>query len=165
MTYCDQFSCHVWWDVDFDRLWYVYPCSSQSFLNESIARVSWRSITVTNKSNCLTCTVASRTSPLAVITVVGLLWCPHGLQLNSAELRSFSLTICILTPESTTNSLSSSSLAEALGRTHFSAGEKNVALSFALSLYICLARSQALLWAHRSCLSVSSWDRSSNFTA
>ena len=53
---------------------------------------------------------------------------------NSAELRSFLLTICILDPESTTNSLSSCSLAEALGRTHFSASEKNVALSFAFEL-------------------------------
>ena len=44
-----------------------------------------------------------------------------------------SLTICILVPESITNSLSSGSLAEALGRTHF-AGANNVALSFALSL-------------------------------
>ena len=82
---------------------------------------------------------------------------------NSAEERSFLLAICTLALESTTNSLTSGSLAEALGRTHFSAGEKNVALSFTLSLYICLARSQALLWAHRSCLSVSSWDQSSNF--
>ena len=121
---------------------------------------------MTNKSNCLTKTVASslvRTSPLAVITVFGLL----GVLMvsNSAESRSFSLTICILALESTTNSLSSGSLAEALGRTHFSASEKNVALSFALSLFIFLARSQALLWAHRSCLSVSSEDRSSNLKA
>ena len=43
---------------------------------------------------------------------------------NSAELRSFLLTICILVPESTRNS----SLSEALWRAHFSAGEKNVAL-------------------------------------
>ena len=144
----------------------MYPCSSQSFPNESTAGVSWRSITVTNKSNCVTYAVASlfvRTSPLAVITVVGLL---HVLMVsNSAEFWSFSLTICILAAESTTNYLSSGSLTEALGRTHCSSGEKNVALSFALSLYIFLARSQALLWAHRSCLSVSSWDRSSNFVA
>ena len=109
---------------------------------------------MTNKSNRLTFSVASlfvRTSPLAVITVVGLL--DVLMVSNSAESRSFSLTTCILAPESTTNSPSSDSLAEALGRTHF-AGEKNVALSFALSLYIFLARSQALLWAHRSYLSV-----------
>ena len=61
--------------------------------------------------------------------------------------------------------LSTDSLAEALGRTHFSAGEKNVALSFALSSCFLLARSQALLWAHRCCRPVSSWDRSSNFGA
>ena len=95
---------------------------------------------------------------MAVITVVGLL--DVLMVSNSVELRSFSLTVCILAPESTTNSLSSGSLAEALGRTHFSPG---AALSIALSLYIFWARSQALLWAHRSCFSVSSWDRSSNF--
>ena len=61
--------------------------------------------------------------------------------------------------------LSTDSLDEALGRTHFSAGEKNVALSFALSSCFLLARSQALLWAHRCCRPVSSWDRSSNFGA
>ena len=103
------------------------------------------------------------TSPLAVTTVVGLL--DVLMASNSAGLRSFSQTICILAPESTTNSLSSGSLAEALGSTHSSVGEKNVALSFALSLHIYMAISQALLWTHRSCLSVSSWDRPSNLMA
>ena len=48
----------------------------QSFPRERTGGVSSRSITVTNKSNSLTCTVASSlvcTSPWAVITVVGLL--------------------------------------------------------------------------------------------
>ena len=115
---------------------------------ERTARVSSRSITLTNKYNCLTHTVASsfvHTSPLADITVVGLL--DVLIVDNSAELRSFSLTICILRTGinyKLSLSLSSDSLAEAPGRTHF-AGEKNVALSFALSLYLFLARSQALL--------------------
>ena len=85
--------------------WYVYPWSSQSFPKESTARVSSRSITLTNKSNCLKYTVASSlvcTSPLAVITVVGLL--DVLMVSNSAEWRSFLLTICILAPEGNTNS-------------------------------------------------------------
>ena len=75
--------------------WYVYPRSSQSFPNDSTAGVSWRSTTVTNKSNSLTYTAAFSlvcTSPLAVITVIGLL---DALMVsNSAELRSPLLTIC-----------------------------------------------------------------------
>ena len=55
---------------------------------------------------------------------------------NSADSRSFLLTICMFVPESTTNSLSSGSFVAAAGRTHFSAGEKNVVLSFALSFVI-----------------------------
>ena len=129
LIFCNQFSCHFWWDVDFWPLlqWYVDPCSSQSFPNESCAGVSWRNTAVTNKSNCLTYTVSSlfvRTSPLAVITVVGLL--AVLMVSNSAESMSFSLTKNILALESTTIFLSSGSLAEAFGRTHY-AGEKNVA--------------------------------------
>ena len=115
----------------------MYPCFSQSFSYENTSGVSCRNITVTNVSNCLTYTVASlfvRTSPLAVITVVGLLYVL--MVSNSAELRSFSLTICILALDSTTNSLSLGSFVDAAGSTHSSAGEKNVALSFALSLCI-----------------------------
>ena len=104
-----------------------------------------------------------RISPLAVITVVGLL---DVLRVsNSAELKSFSLTICILAPESTTNYLSYGSFVDAAGSTHSTAGKWNVALSFSLSLQMILARFQALLRAHRCCLSVSSWDRLSNFMA
>ena len=86
--------------------WWVYPWFSHSFPRERTARISSRSITVTNKSNSLTYTLASPlvcTLPLAVITVVGLL--DILMVSNSAELRSFLLTISILAPESTTNSL------------------------------------------------------------
>ena len=62
--------------------------------------------------------------------------------------RSFSVTICILAAESTTNSLSSGSLAEALGRTHFSAGEKCVALSFALRFVIMFGKVPSLGFGH-----------------
>ena len=93
------------------------------------------------------------TSLLAVITVVGLL--DVLMVSNSAELRSFLLTTCILAPESTTDSLSSGSFVDAAGSTHSSAGSQNVALSLSLSLYMFLARFHALLRAHRCCLSVS----------
>ena len=61
LTYCNQFSGHFWWDVVFDSFfqWYVYPWSSQSFPSERTAGVFSRSITVTNKSNSRTYTVAS----------------------------------------------------------------------------------------------------------
>ena len=109
---------------------------------ERTVGVSARSITITKRSNSLTYTVASSlvcTSPLAVITVVGLL--DVLMVSNSAELRSFLLTICILAPESTKNSLSSSFYG-GCGR-H-------------MSLYMFLARFHALLRAHRCCLSISS---------
>ena len=149
--YCNWFSCHFWWYVVFDRWSSGKKTHDQrrAFREKETAGVFSRSMSLTNKSNVLTYTVASSlvcTSPLAVITVVGLL--DVLMVSNSAEFMSFSLTMCILAPESTTNSLSSGSLAEALGRTHFSAGEKNVALSFALSLLMFLARFHALLRAH-----------------
>ena len=71
------------------------PWSSQSFPSERTAGVPSRSITVTNKSNSLTFSVASSlvcTSPLAVITVEGffeiLMVC------NAAELRSLYRHTC-----------------------------------------------------------------------
>ena len=81
------------------------------------AGVPSRSITVTNKSNSLTFTVDSSlvcTSPLAV-TVVGFL--DILTVSNPAKLRSFLLTICILAPESATDSLSSGSFIDAAGST------------------------------------------------
>ena len=69
-----------------------------------------------SRINSLTYTVASSfvgTSPLAVTTVVGLF---ETLTVsNSAELRSFLLTMCLLAPESTTNSLSSRFIVDAAG--------------------------------------------------
>ena len=82
---------------------------------------------------------------------------------NSAELRSFTLTICILGPESNANYLSSGFFVDAAKSTHSSAGKSNVALSFSVSLYMFLTRFQALLRAHRCCRSISSWDLSSKF--
>ena len=107
------------------------PMVLTEFPHESTAGVSSRSTTLTNKCNCLTYTVASSpvcTSPLAVINVVGLL---NVLMVsNSADLRSFLLTMRILAPESTTNSLSSGSFKDAAGSTHSSAGKQNAALTF-----------------------------------
>ena len=125
LIHCNQLSCPFWWDVVFDR-WSSgrKKRSSQSFPRGRTAGVSSRSITVTSRSNSLTYTVASSlvcTSPSAVITVVGLL--DVLMVSNSAELRSFLLTICKLPPESTTNSISSGSVVDAAGSTHSSAGE------------------------------------------
>ena len=88
-----------------------------------------RTFIVKNISNSLTYTVASScvcTSPLAVMTIVGL----HDFVKVSisALLKSFLLIICIDAPESTTNSRSSGLRLDA-GRHLFSEGEKNVALS------------------------------------
>ena len=103
------------------------------------------------------------TSPLAVITVIGLL--DVVTVSNSAEVKSFLLTMCIDAPESTTNSLSYGLIVDVEGRHQFSEGEKNVVSCFSLNFRIRLAIFHAASRAYRSCLSVSSWDRSSNFGA
>ena len=86
-------------------------------------------------SNSLTFSVISSvvcTSPLAVITVVGLL--DVLMVSKSAEVKSFLLILCILAPESTTSSLSSGSFVDAAGSTHSSAGQWHAAWSFSSSL-------------------------------
>ena len=88
----------------------------------------FRTFIVKNIPNSLTYTIASScvcTSPLAVMTIVGL----HDFVKVSisAFLRSFLLIMCIDGPESTTNSLSSDFNVDA-GRHLFSEGEKNAAL-------------------------------------
>ena len=86
-------------------------------------------------SNSLTYTIASScvcTSPLAVMTIV-------GLKVSiSASLKSFLLIICIDARESTTNSRSSGLRVDA-GRHLFSEGEKNVALSCTFNFITLLA--------------------------
>ena len=89
-----------------------------------------RTSIVKNISNSLTYTVASScvcTSPLAVMTIVGL----HDFVKVSisASLKSFLLIMCIDAPESTTKSHSSGLRVDA-GRHLFSEGEKNVAVMF-----------------------------------
>ena len=84
---------------------------------------------------------------------------------SSAEFKSFFLVICIDAPESTTNSLSSSWILDGEERHHFSAGEKKGWLCFFVNFRISLASLHPASRAHRSCHSVSSWDRSSNFGA
>ena len=84
---------------------------------------------VKNMSNSLTYIVASScvcTSPLAVMTIVGL----HDFVKVSisAEFKSLLLIMCIDAPKSTTNSRSSGLRIDA-GRHPFPEGEKNVALS------------------------------------
>ena len=88
---------------------------------------------VKNIPNSLTHTVASScvcTSPLAVMTIVGL---HNFVKVSiSAEFKSFLLNICIDAPESTTNSRFSGLRVDA-GRHPFSEGAKNVALSCSLN--------------------------------
>ena len=103
------------------------------------------------------------TSPLAVITVIGLL--DVVTVSNSAEFKSFLLIMCVDAPESTTNSLSSCLIVDGDSRHQFSEGEKNVVSCFTFDFKIHLVIFHAASRAYRSCLCVSSWDRSSNFGA
>ena len=144
---------------------YEYPCSSQSVPSDKTAGVSSRTNMVKNISNSLTWTVASScvcTSALAVMTIVGL----HDFVKvsNSAEFKSFLLIMCI-DAQSTANSLSSGLRFDGAGRHQFSEGEKNAVLSFSFNFRMFLASLHAASRAHRSCHSVSSWDRSPNFEA
>ena len=100
-------------------------CSSKEiFPSERTAGVFSRSITVTNNSNSRTYTVASYfagSSPLAVITTVRFF--DKLTVSNSASLRSLLQTMCLLPPESTTDSFSSGFIVDAAGTTHSSEGE------------------------------------------
>ena len=102
------------------------------------------------------------TSPLAVMTIVGL----HDFVKVSisASLKSFLLIMCIDDPESTTNSRSSGLRVDA-GRHLFSEGEKNVALSCSFNFNTLFVSFHAASRTSCSCHSVSSRDRSSNFGA
>ena len=115
----------------------------------------------------LTYTVASSfvcTSPLTVTTVVGLFRNPQRFPLRLSS-NPFLPSMCIDAPESTKNYLSSGFIADDAGRHQTSAGEKKVAWSSSLSFRALLASLPASPRAHRSCLSVSSWDLSSKFGA
>ena len=82
-----------------------YPFSSKSFPSDNSAGVFSRTFIVKKIPNSLTYTVASScvcTSPLAVLTVVGLHDFVQGS--ISALLKSFWLIMCIDALESTTNS-------------------------------------------------------------
>ena len=132
------------------------PFSSQSFPSDKTAGVFSRTFIVQNISNSLTYTVASScvcTSPLAVMTIVGL----HDFVKVSisASLRSFLLIMCINAPESTTNSLSSGLRFDA-GKHLFSEGQKNAALFSSSNFRTLLASLHAASRAPCSCHSVSS---------
>ena len=99
------------------------------------AGVSSRSIAVTNKSDIHCCLFFVSTSALAVTTAVGLL---EILTVsNSAESGSFLLTICMLAPESNTNSLSSGFIVDAAGKIHSSeANRMQLCLHFRACKYV-----------------------------
>ena len=107
-----SFTRHCCWHRNFQLSTSIFHCTLEFF------------IIITKKSNSLTFSVASSlvcTSPLAVTTVVGFF---DTLTVsNSAELRSLLLTICILAPESTTNSLSSGFKVDAASIIHSLVGE------------------------------------------
>ena len=101
LIYCNQFSCLFWWDVDSD----AFPVIRVPMFFAEFPQ--WKHCGSFLKNHKLfdfaVAFLFVRTSPLAVITVGGLL--DVLMVSNSAELKAFSLTICILAPESTTNSL------------------------------------------------------------
>ena len=93
------------------------------------AGVSSKSFIDKNRSNSLTYTVASScvcTSPLAVMTIVGL---NDFVKVSiSAEFKSFLLIMRIDALESATNSLSSGLRVDGASKHQVSEGEKNTAL-------------------------------------
>ena len=123
---------------------YECPWSSQSFPSDNTAGVSSRTFIVKNISNSLASSCVC-TSPLAVMTVVGLLDVVK--ESISAEFKSFMLITRIDAPESTTNSLSSGLRVDGPGRHLFSEGEKNAALFFFLHLG-CVWPASTLLHGH-----------------
>ena len=142
-----------------------YPFLSQSFPSDNTAGVLSRTVKVKNFSYSLTYTIASScvcTSPLAVMTIVGL----HDFVKVSisASLQSFLLIMCIDAPESTTNSRSSNFRVDA-SKHLFSDAVKNVALWCSFNFNTLLNSFHAASRAPCSCHSDSSWDRSSNFGA
>ena len=64
--------------------------------------------------------------------------------------------MCMVAPESTTNSLFFGFIVDGAGALHSMVGEKKVALSVSLNLKMFLASLHASPRAQRSCLSVSS---------
>ena len=164
---CNWLFCHFGWVVVFDR-W-----SSGRSAHDLRRASQVKELRVFLQEASL-----SRTSPIlwhfpwllllfaprfAVITVVGLL--DVLMVSTSAELRSLLLTICMLAPESTTNSFSSSFMVDAAGIIHSFCTRTEWSFVLFFELVNVLARFHALPRAHRSCLSVSSWDLSSNFIA
>ena len=133
--------------------WCVYPWSSQSFSKERTAGVSSRSIPLTNKSNCLTYTVASSlvwTSPLAVVGLLDVLMVS-----NSAESSLSCWPYAKSLPSQKQTLFPMGFFVDAAGSTHSSAGNWNVTLPFSLTLNSFLSRFQSLIWAHRCCHSLS----------
>ena len=140
-------------------MWFltVCPCSSQSCPSDRTAGIPSRTFKVKNKSISVTYTIffiRVCTSPMAVISVVGLL---DVVKIsNAAEFNSLLLIMCIDASESTANYLSSGSKINGAGK-----------LDFSLFLFFeYFWPTSTLLHGHnRSCQSVSSSDRSSTFGA
>ena len=100
-TYCNQFSCHFWWDVVFDR-W-----SSGKYTHDPRRAFRKRELRE----------FLQEASPSRLRTILWLFCCFFSC------LVSLLLTICLQAPDSTRNSLFSGSFVDAARSTHSSAGE------------------------------------------
>ena len=87
----------------------------------------------------------------------------HRQRIHFSRIQVFLLIICIDALESTTNSRSPGLRFDGASRHQFSEGEKNALLFFSFNFRTFWASFHAASRAHRSCHSVSSSDRSSNF--
>ena len=143
---------------------YEYPCSSQSLPSEKTAGVSSKTFIVRNISNSLTYTIASScvcTSPLAVMTIVGL----HDFVKVSISAEFVLFADHVHRRSGVDNKFSFLRFKIWCRQALFSEDEKNAALFFSFYFGILLASLHAASRAPCSCHSVSSWDRSSNFGA
>ena len=130
-----------------------YRFSSPSLPNDTTVGISLRTFIVQSMSNSLTYTVVSScvyTSPLAVMTIVGL----HDIVKTSisAEFKSLLLIMCMDAAETTTNSRSSNLRVDA-NKHLFSENEKNVALWCSFNFNTFLVSFHAASRAPCSCLS------------
>ena len=125
--------CHFWWVVVFDR-WSKRKCT------RDLRRVFRVRELLENLREAL----LSRINPILWHTLLPLLLLALRRWLyqpssdfrdvsNSAEFRSFLLTMYMLAPESTTNSLSSGFIVGGAGKLHSLVGEKKVVLCVSLS--------------------------------
>ena len=140
------------------------PCSSQNFPNDKTAGVSSQTFIVKNISNYLTQTVASScvcTSPLAVVNRRWTSRCRHGFQFSGIQVL---FADHVHRRSGVYNKVSFLKFKIWWRRqTPTFPRWEECCFIFSLNLRIFLASLHAASRVHRSCHSVSSWNRSSNF--